>query len=54
MEDVVFHDVHDDAVAYWYDPPKKWINVTDCGNFECTGPRNILVDIKRAVFKGSP
>lgn len=53
-EDVTFTNVHDDAVAYWYNPPKKWINVTDCGNFNCTGPKNILVDIKRAVFKGSP
>lgn len=54
VTDVTFTNVHDDAVAYMFNPPKKWINVTDCGNFNCTGPKNVLVDIKRAVFKGSP
>lgn len=54
FDGVTFENVHDDAVAWLYDPPKAWINVTDCGNFACTAPKNILVNIKRAVYKGSP
>jgi hypothetical protein len=54
FDGVTFENVHEDAVAYLYNPPAKWINVTDCGNFNCTGPKNILVNIKRAVYKGSP
>jgi len=54
FERVTFENVAQDAMAYLFDPPKKWINVTDCGNFECTGPRNLLFDFKYALYKGSP
>jgi len=53
FEGVVFENVADEAVAYLAPPNPKWINVTDCGNFNCTGPKNMLYIIKRASYKGT-
>lgn len=38
FENIVFDNVHEDAVAHIYDPPQGWANPTDCGNFPCTAP----------------
>lgn len=49
----VFDNVHDDAMAHIYDPPKKWANPTDCGNYPCTAPQNAVVKFKGTTFKGA-
>ena len=39
-----FHNVQEDAIAYYYPPPDSWLNWEDCGiEFTCTGPYNIVV-----------
>lgn len=49
----VFDNVHDDAVAHIYEPPKGWANPTDCGNFPCTAPQNAVAKFTGTTFKGA-
>jgi hypothetical protein len=43
------------ALGYFYDPPKGWANLKDCGAFSCTAPRNTMLTFKRNSFeKGRP
>jgi len=51
--DCEFIDVEDGAMTYIYDPPKKWANLADCGDFPCTGPNQILVSFEGSDFSGS-
>lgn len=50
--DTVFENVEDAALVYFYDPPQKWAGITDCGNFPCTAPSNVLASFKRTTFNG--
>jgi len=51
--DTTFTDVEDGAMIYVYDPPKQWANLADCGDFPCTGPKNILCSFEGSKFEGS-
>jgi len=42
LKDIVFDDVHDDAVTYIMDPKPGWANIDDCGEFPCTAPQNLV------------
>jgi len=33
FESTTFIDVDEDAFAYWFDGPLKWIEIDDCGEF---------------------
>jgi len=35
------------------DPAPGWANPTDCGNFPCTGPHNLLLEFKRTSYSGT-
>jgi hypothetical protein len=47
-----FINVGDDAFGYFYDPPRGWANPTDCGNFPCTAPWNVLLWFQASKFRG--
>lgn len=49
MDRVTFNNVHDDAVAYIPD----WPNSESCSGIPCTGPINILIDIRSATLSGT-
>jgi hypothetical protein len=38
----IFQDVEHDAMSNLKAPLNSWANPTDCGNFPCTGPMNVL------------
>ena len=40
-------------MIFIYDPPEKWANLDDCGNFPCTAPMNTLASFQGSVFYGS-
>jgi hypothetical protein len=48
-----FIDFDDPGFAYFLDPPSDWANPTDCGNFPCTAPSNVLVKMQGTTFSGS-
>jgi hypothetical protein len=50
--DNTFVDVQDGAFIFIYDPPQKWANIDDCGDFPCTAPLNVLSSFQGSVFEG--
>ena len=51
FEAAKFTNVLYDALVYFYDPPEKWANVTDCGEWPCTAPHNVVMNFNDAVFE---
>ena len=49
MERVTFNEVHDDAVAYI----PEWNDLSGCSGIFCTGPINVLFDIRTATLSGT-
>ena len=45
-----FVDVEDGALTYIYEPPQKWAIIKDCGEWPCTGPKNILFDFEDTTW----
>lgn len=50
--DTTFENVDPDALAFFFEPPKGWANIADCGEFPCTAPKNTLYSFKRTTFIG--
>ena len=48
MDRVTFKNVHDDAVAYL----PKWHTTSKCSGALCTGPENVLYDVRTATLTG--
>jgi hypothetical protein len=47
-----FDNVEDAAMA-WFEPsPQGWANPTDCGEWPCTAPENIVMSFTGAQFSG--
>jgi hypothetical protein len=44
MNDSTFVDFKIVALAYLEDPFTKWAIIAECGNFSCTGPKNIIIN----------
>lgn len=53
FKDIVFDNVHEDAMLNIYDPPTSWANPTDCGNFPCTAPQNVVLRFTGTTYTGS-
>lgn len=53
FKNTVLDNVHTDAVAHIYEPPSKWANPTDCGNFPCTAPQNAIVKFTGTTYTGA-
>ena len=45
-----FNNVAEDAMAFIMSPPAGWANPTDCVEFPCSAPLNILFDFKDTMF----
>lgn len=48
-----FEDIRQDSFAYIYDPPSGWANLSDCGEWPCTGPENVLFTFKDTTWSGT-
>ena len=53
MTNITFTNAGVDNYAYFYDPDPDWANMNDCGNWPCTGIRNIIVKDMDGSFTGS-
>lgn len=54
FEDTTFEDVDGDAsFTQFIDPPKKWANIADCGEFPCTGPKNFIMHFTGTKYIGA-
>ena len=53
FDNTKFVDIADNGFAYFSDPFEEWAVISDCGNFPCTGPKNILYDFRGSVWSGS-
>ena len=51
--DSKFIDVKDGATAYIMDPLAKWVGLTNCGDYTCSGPKNALLTFQDTTFSGS-
>ena len=47
-----FNNVHEDAMIWIEDPNPKWANPTDCINWPCTAPENVVLKFEGAAFDG--
>lgn len=36
-----------------FDPPRGWANLNDCGTFPCTGPKNVVMNMRNIRFEGA-
>lgn len=50
--DTEFINCEEEAIGYFFDPPQKWAIIKDCGNFPCTGPKNVYYTFERTKFTG--
>jgi hypothetical protein len=41
------------ALTYFFDPPKKWANLADCGDYPCTGPKNTVFSFTNIKWTGN-
>lgn len=50
--DTKFINVEQDALGFFFDPPREWAKVRDCGNFPCTAPKNTMFSFRGNQFSG--
>lgn len=53
FENTVFENVEERAVAWLEDPNPGWANPTDCGEWPCTAPRNVVLKFENSQFLGT-
>jgi hypothetical protein len=39
-------------MTYFFEPPEKWANLADCGDFPCTGPKNTIFSFTNIKWTG--
>merc|ERR1712224_456688 len=49
--DTKFVNCDSAALGYFYDPPKGWAIIKDCGAWPCTAPKNTLFSFRRNSFE---
>jgi hypothetical protein len=47
---MIFEDCSPDAMTEFFEPPTKWANLADCGDFPCTGPKNTIFSFKNTQW----
>ncbi|TNV88211.1 hypothetical protein FGO68_gene8985 [Halteria grandinella] len=52
LNNVRFHNVGQNALAYLFTPPNEWAVLDDCGQFPCTGPNNVLIWLDKVTYSG--
>lgn len=50
--DCEFINVEEGAMAYFEAPDDSWANLSDCGDFPCSGPLNTFLYLNDATFSG--
>jgi len=50
--DCEFIDIEEGALAYLEDPKSGWVDISNCGDFSCTGPWNTFLYLEDATFSG--
>ena len=53
-EMIEFRDTTEAALIWMSAPNPAWINLDDCGTFQCTGLYNTVAKFERTTFRGSP
>jgi hypothetical protein len=53
FRDNIFEDCELDSFTYVPFPPSAWANPTDCGNFPCSAPLNVLFRFNNNYYRGS-
>lgn len=53
FEGCTFNEVSDSAVIWIEDPPQSWANPTDCIEWPCTAPENVVLLFENTQFTGS-
>ena len=48
-----FRNVLDAAVIYLEDPNPRWAGPTDCIEWPCTAPENVVLRFEKTQFSGS-
>jgi hypothetical protein len=43
FKDTIFIDCDANAMADIWDPPASWAKISDCGQWPCTAPNNVVV-----------
>jgi len=49
----IFENCDSDFLTYFFDPPQKWANLADCGDFACTGPKNTIFSFTNTQWTGT-
>jgi hypothetical protein len=47
---ITFNNVAEDALAYIEDPSPGWANPTDCGDWPCTAPENVVLKFNGVTY----
>ena len=53
FKNVEFDNVADAAMSYLFDPPKNWAKISDCGEWPCTAPSNVVMDFEGTSYSGA-
>jgi len=54
FDNLEFDNCDPSAMTEFFDPPKKWANLADCGDFPCTGPKNTLFSFTNIKWTNVP
>jgi len=49
--DTKFINVAPAALGYFFEPPKGWAIIKDCGAWPCTAPKNTIFSLQRTSFE---
>jgi hypothetical protein len=49
---IKFTNIDEDALVWLEDPNPGWANPTDCGDWPCTAPENVILKFKDSVIVG--
>lgn len=50
---MIFENCDSDFMTYFFEPPQKWANLADCGDFPCTGPKNTIFSFVNTKWTGT-
>lgn len=53
FQTITFNNVENDALVYLEDPDPGWANPTDCIEWPCTGPNNVVLEFTGTTFSGA-
>jgi hypothetical protein len=52
FDGLTFENCDEEMLTYFFDPPQKWANLADCGDYPCTGPKNTLFHFTNTKWVG--